>query len=92
MGAEVATGRGRVVEDEIELFVDFDNFLNLIDGGANIRRFTGDVGVANAGYDSQGRYVIGPVRAADYANQDDYYNIATSASAWKIQVGARYEF
>ncbi|GFZ99589.1 Oar protein [Blastomonas marina] len=81
-----------VVEDEIELFVDFDNFLNLIDGGANIRRFTGDVGVANAGYDSQGRYVIGPVRAADYANQDDYYNIATSASAWKIQVGARYEF
>ena len=48
--------------------------------------------MANAGYDSQGRYVIGPVRAADYANQDDYYNIATSASAWKIQVGARYEF
>lgn len=81
-----------VVKDEIELFVDFDNFLNLIDSSANIRRFTGDVAVANAGVDSAGRYTFGSVRAADFSNRDDYYNISTSSSAWKIQVGARYEF
>ncbi len=85
------------VDDEIELFVDFDNFLNLIDSGANIRRFTGDIGVAglasgNGAVDSQGRYVITSFNAPDVSDPDDYYNIATSSSAWKIQIGARYEF
>ena len=79
-----------IKEDRIELFADFDNFLNLIDGGSNILRsrggFAGLVDVVDGGVDDQGRYIITGF------NPDDDNDIAFSASTWRIQVGVRYEF
>ena len=76
-----------IVDDRIELFADFDNFLNLIDSSANIFRTRDQfVDLVDAGVDSQGRYVI-----TDF-NPDDQEFIGISSSAWRIQVGARYEF
>lgn len=74
------------VEDEIELFVDFDNFLNMIDPEANRVIFRGDVDLAEVAVGSQGRYEIFGF------NANDRESISISGSAWKIQVGARYEF
>jgi hypothetical protein len=79
-----------VKEDRLELFADFNNVLNLIDSGANILRsrggFDGLVPVAQTSVDSQGRYVISNF------NPDDRNSLAISPSAWRIQIGARYEF
>lgn len=98
-----------VADDRIELFVDFANFLNFIDDGANILRsrggFNGLVDIVDSGIniddpdsadpedrirlngvDAQGRYVFGGF------NPDDDNDIAISPSAWRIQIGARYEF
>ena len=105
-----------VVDDRIEIFADFANFLNLIDSSANILRsrggFNGLVDVVDAGIaisdpdfvddlndpddrpdtlrvggvDDQGRYVLGGF------NPDDQNFIAINPSAWRIQIGARYEF
>jgi len=79
-----------IVEDRIELFADFANFLNLIDDSANILRqrggFNGLVPVSDGGVDDQGRYII-----SDF-NPDDQNFIAINPSAWRIQIGARYEF
>ncbi len=79
-----------IAEDRIELFADFANFLNLIDSGSNILRsrggFNGLVDVADGGVDDQGRYIITGF------NPDDQNFVAINPSAWRIQVGARYEF
>ncbi|WP_298471631.1 TonB-dependent receptor [uncultured Erythrobacter sp.] len=79
-----------IAEDRIEVFADFANFLNLLDSGANILRsrggFNGLVDVADGGVDDQGRYIISGF------NPDDDNDIAINASAWRIQIGARYEF
>ena len=96
-----------IKDDRIEVFADFANFLNLIDSGANILRsrggFNGLVDVVDAGLsvadpdnpgetlrpdviDSQGRYTFGGF------NPDDQNFIAINPSAWRIQIGARYEF
>ena len=76
-----------IVDDRIELFADFDNFLNFIDSDANRLRFRpGLVDVVDGDYDEQGRYVI------DGFNPDDDQTVSISSSAWKIQVGVRYEF
>ncbi len=79
-----------IVQDRIEIFADFANFLNLIDSGANILRsrggFNGLVDVADGGVDDEGRYIITGF------NPDDDNDIAINASAWRIQIGARYEF
>ncbi|MBD2842845.1 TonB-dependent receptor [Erythrobacter rubeus] len=79
-----------LVQDRIEVFADFANFLNLIDSSANILRsrggFNGLVDVADGGVDDQGRYII------EGFNPDDDNDIAINASAWRIQIGARYEF
>lgn len=79
-----------IADDRIELFADFANFLNLIDSGANILRsrggFDGLVPVVQSGVDSSGRYVLSNF------NPDDDNNIAINQSAWRIQIGARYEF
>ncbi|WP_209346798.1 TonB-dependent receptor [Pontixanthobacter sp. CEM42] len=93
-----------VADDRIELFADFDNFLNFIDDGANIRRTRGDFvdlvdtgvrvddpdnpgsTISVGGVDSQGRYAISGF------NPDDQFNIGTTSSIWRIQVGVRYEF
>ncbi len=79
-----------IKEDRLELFADFANFLNFIDDGANILRsrggFNGLVDVADGGVDDQGRYIITGF------NPDDDNDIAIGPSAWRIQIGARYEF
>ncbi|AWW73620.1 hypothetical protein CD351_04160 [Erythrobacter sp. KY5] len=76
-----------IVEDRVELFVDFENFLNLLDSSANIRRTrTEFLDLVDGGVDDQGRYIISGFRP------DDDNDIGISASAWRIQIGARYEF
>ncbi len=75
-----------LVDDKFELFADFDNFLNFIDKDANRLTFRNDVDVVDGGVDTQGRYVI-----SDY-NPNDRENLSISSSAWKIQLGVRYEF
>ncbi|MGB5484962.1 TonB-dependent receptor [Parasphingorhabdus sp.] len=84
-------GPGRLfgVEDKIEFFADIDNFLNILDSGWNVSRSrdsAGLVDVVDGGVDSQGRYII-----TDF-NPDDQENVRISSSAWRIQVGVRYEF
>ncbi|MEP0392604.1 MAG: TonB-dependent receptor [Erythrobacter sp.] len=76
-----------IKEDRIEVFADFENFLNLLDSGANIRRTRSQfVDLVDGGVDDQGRYII------DGFNPDDDNDIAISSSAWRIQLGIRYEF
>jgi len=82
-------GPGRLfgVEDRVELFADFDNFLNLLDSGWNVfRNRDYAVAVVDGGVDAQGRYVI------TNFNPDDEEIVRTSSSVWRIQVGLRYEF
>ncbi|MEL7189608.1 MAG: TonB-dependent receptor, partial [Pseudomonadota bacterium] len=80
-----------VTEDRIELFVDFDNFLNLLNSGWNTRRalggFDGRVDLVDGAFDEEGRYVIDnfDARAGEAAT-------FISSTGWRIQVGARYEF
>ena len=87
-----------VKDDKFRLFVDFDNFLNLLDSGSNVfKRYSytealvrGDVNTTN------GRYIYTPITSQ--------YNAAagtvglrnplvqSSSSLWKIQLGVSYEF
>jgi len=84
-----ATG---LVEDRVEIFADFANVLNMLDSGWNILRsrggFNGLVDVIDGELDDEGRYVF---RSSGF-RPDDQNQIAINASAWRIQVGARYEF
>lgn len=76
-----------LVDDRIELFADFDNFLNFVDSKANRVKFQPEfTDVVDGGVDSNGRYIISGF------NPDDDQFVAISSSAWKIQVGVRYEF
>ena len=75
-----------LVDDRLEIFADFDNVLNMIDAEANRVIFNFDIPTSFADYDDEGRYII------DNFNPDDDQAISISGSAWKIQVGARYEF
>ncbi|MEL6541703.1 MAG: carboxypeptidase regulatory-like domain-containing protein [Pseudomonadota bacterium] len=84
-----ATG---LVEDRVEIFADFANILNMFDSSWNILRsrggFNGLVDVIDGELDDQGRYVF---RSSGF-RPDDQNQIAINASAWRIQIGARYEF
>jgi outer membrane receptor protein involved in Fe transport len=76
-----------LTQDRVTLFADFQNFLNLLDESWNVlRRRPEFVDVVDAGVDSAGRYVI-----TGFAPDDQNF-IAPGPSAWRIQVGARYEF
>jgi hypothetical protein len=76
-----------LVQDKVTLFADFQNFLNLLDNDWNVlRRRPEFVDVVDGGVDPQGRYII-----TGFA-PDDQNAIAAGPSAWRIQVGARYEF
>ncbi len=86
-------GPGRLfgVEDKIELFADFDNFLNFIDTDWNVFRNREDEDglinlIGTSGVDSQGRYIL------ENTNLDDQEQINFSSSVWRIQLGVRYEF
>jgi hypothetical protein len=76
-----------LVDDRVELFADFANFLNLLDENWNVLRARNSlVDLVEGGFDAQGRYVI-----TDFAPDDqEFTNIGNSA--WRIQIGARYEF
>ncbi len=76
-----------IKEDRITLFADFANFLNMLDGSWNVSRARGDfTDLVDGGVDAQGRYVI-----SDF-NPDDQNILNINQSAWRIQIGARYEF
>lgn len=93
-----------VVNDRIELFADFDNFLNLIDDSANVFRrrggFQQTLDLAGVDVDDEGRYIIQSFNqnymptdndpdTPDYGSSN---TVSTSSSVWRIQVGVRYEF
>jgi outer membrane receptor protein involved in Fe transport len=76
-----------IADDRIELFLDFDNFLNFFDDSWNVFRARGDfVDVVDGGVDADGRYIISGF------NPDDQNFVGTTSSIWRIQLGARYEF
>lgn len=76
-----------LVDDRIELYADFDNFLNFLDSSWNRVKFRGDfVDLVDVDVDDAGRYEISGF------NPDDRLNVSTSSSVWKIQVGVRYQF
>ncbi|MEE4201685.1 TonB-dependent receptor [Erythrobacter sp.] len=76
-----------IAEDRIEVFADFANFLNLLDSGWNVLRARGDfVDLVDGDVDDEGRYVITGF------NPDDQNFLNINQSAWRIQIGARYEF
>ncbi|MGD8326607.1 MAG: TonB-dependent receptor [Sphingomonadales bacterium] len=81
--------------DGFEVFVDMENFLNLIDSGSNVRRNfdRGDVGegvpVLNATINDQGQYVYTNFSTEDPAGGID--NLVNS-SLWTVQFGVRYHF
>ena len=80
-------GRFFGIEDKIELFADFDNFLNILDSNWNVFRNRGGlVDVVDGGVDAAGRYVISGF------NPDDQNRVGFSSSVWRIQIGARYRF
>ncbi|WOE76450.1 TonB-dependent receptor [Alterisphingorhabdus coralli] len=79
------------VDDRIEVFADFFNFLNLIDSDWNARRqlggFQGRVDLVDGAFDDDGRYIIRNFNPA--AGRAD---TLINNSIWRIQFGARYEF
>ena len=81
-----------ITEDRIELFVDVDNVLNLFDANWNSRRilggFDGRVDLVDGAYDrNTGQYVI-----TSFNEGASEANTLESNTAWRIQIGARYEF
>ncbi|MEP6341259.1 TonB-dependent receptor [Parasphingorhabdus sp.] len=89
-------GPGRLfgVEDRIELFADFDNFLNFIDPDWNVLRNREDEdGLVNligtSGVDANGLYILDSLNGGIPDNQE---TLRFSNSVWRIQVGVRYEF
>lgn len=89
-------GPGRLfgLEDKIELFADFDNFLNFIDADWNVFRNRDDEdGLVNligtSGVDAQGRYILDSLNGQTPDNQE---TLRFSNSVWRIQLGVRYEF
>ena len=82
-----------IAEDRFELFADIDNFLNMLDSSWNTFKTRGAFGDGQVvdlvdldGIDAQGRYIISGF------NPDIDQNVSSSASVWRIQIGARYEF
>ncbi len=80
-----------VKQDRIELFADVVNVLNLIDATWNnvntVGGFDGRVALVDGSYDAQGRYVI-----SNFSPADGVPSTIAPASAWRVQIGARYEF
>ena len=82
-------------EDKLKLFVDFDNFLNLIDSDANVfRRYSYTEAVVRADIDAQGRYIYTAIPSQVSNGQLNFGDplVQSSSSLWKIQLGVSYEF
>ncbi len=87
-------GRLFGLEDRIELFADFDNFLNFIDADWNVFRNREDEdGLVNligtSGVDANGLYILDSLNGQTPDNQE---TLRFSNSVWRIQLGVRYEF
>lgn len=80
-----------IKQDRIELFADVVNALNLINPRWNAARALGGgdgrVALVQGGFDPQGRYVID-----NFVANQGRADTVEAATAWRIQVGARYEF
>lgn len=93
-------GPGRLfgVDDKIELFMDFDNFLNFIDSDWNVFRNRDDEDglvplIDTDGVDGAGRYIFTDlVTDASGVMIDEQERLGFSNSVWRIQLGVRYEF
>lgn len=73
--------------DRLKLFVDVDNFLNLIDSDANVLKTYGYTeAVVRADIDAQGRYVY-----TNFTGPRDPL-VQSSSSLWRVQLGVSYEF
>ena len=89
-------------DDKLRLFVDFDNFLNLVDSGSNVfKRYSGTEGLVRADIQSgTGRYIYTPITAQYTAGTGGNVGtisfrdpvVQSSSSLWKIQVGVSYDF
>jgi hypothetical protein len=83
-------------DDKLKLFVDFDNFLNLVDSDANVfKRYSYTEGLVRADIQTgTGRYIYTPI-TAQYQNGAVRFRdpvVQSSSSLWKIQLGVSYEF
>ncbi|MHA7821031.1 MAG: TonB-dependent receptor [Erythrobacter sp.] len=88
-----------IKEDRLELFMDFDNFLNFLDKDWNVFRNRDDedglvdlIDTAGAGVDDQGRYIFGDLNLDMDGQIDRQERLGFTNSVWRIQIGARYEF
>ena len=86
-----------IADDRIELFADFDNFLNFIDPDWNIFRNRDDEDglvdlIDTDGVDSAGRYILTDLNLDAAGNIDPQERLGFTNSVWRIQVGVRYEF
>ena len=86
--------RDRGLNDKINLYLMFDNFLNFLDDSWNIQRrrhFAGLQDVADIrGIDDQGRYIISGFIGRDAFEADNFINV--SSSVWRIKLGISYDF
>ncbi len=85
-----------VKDDKLKLFVDFDNFLNLLDEDANVfERYSYTEGLVRADIQTgTGKYIYTPI-TAQYQNGIVRFRdpvVQSSSSLWKIQLGVSYEF
>ena len=95
-----------ITDDRIELFLDFDNFLNFLDDSWNVSRTRDDfvdlVDNAINIDDPDSSDPVDRLRVSGVDNQgryiigdfnpDDQNFVGTTSSIWRIQIGARYEF
>lgn len=80
-----------ITKDKVELYVDVANALNLIDENWNSVRTLGGfeqrVALVQGSFDPQGRYVV-----SNFNANQGRADTAEAATAWRIQLGVRYEF
>jgi outer membrane receptor protein involved in Fe transport len=86
-----------IKEDRLELFMDFDNFLNFLDADWNVFRNRDDEDglvplIGADGVDDQGRYIFTDLVLDANGDIDAQERIGFTNSVWRIQIGARYEF
>ncbi|MEM7666062.1 MAG: carboxypeptidase regulatory-like domain-containing protein [Pseudomonadota bacterium] len=80
-----------IKDDRLELFVDVNNFFNLLGSDGNSLRsvggFEGRVDLLEAAFDDDGLLILDNFNPNSAIGNTDEFN-----TAWRIQLGARYEF
>ncbi|MEM7779265.1 MAG: TonB-dependent receptor [Pseudomonadota bacterium] len=85
------------MDDRIQLFADFDNFLNFVDSDWNVFRNRDDEDglvdlIDSDGIDDQGRYIFNDLNLDSAGNIDEQERIGFTNSVWRIVLGVRYSF